>query len=49
MVLKHDFNDQTKEAWEWLWEFLTRSMTVVSGAPRPPFTPAPSPAPFHVL
>ena len=30
-ALKYDFNDATKEAWEWLWEFLTRSMTVVRG------------------
>jgi hypothetical protein len=28
-VLKHDFNDATLDAWQWLWEFLTRSLAVV--------------------
>ena len=27
--MKHDFNQATEEAWIWLWDFLTRSMTVV--------------------
>ena len=32
-ALKSDFDEVIEEAWKWLWEFLTRSMTAVTRGP----------------